>query len=63
MVNQARLVIDPCGHCQAAASYFTHDTLFGRVLLPFLMALDLMADDSLVNRTWPAVPENVGYVT
>lgn len=55
--------MDPLGHCQDAASFFPHDTLFGRVLLPFLMALDLLADDSVTNRTWPAVPEGVNNVT
>jgi len=61
--GQAKLVIDPLGHCQAGADYFTHDTLFGRVLLPFLMALDFMADNSVTNRSFPNPPEGVGNVT
>ena len=33
----AKLVVDPCGHCQGASSLFPHDTAFGRVILPILM--------------------------
>lgn len=61
--GQTKLVIDPLGHCQAGADYFTHDTLFGRVLLPVLMALDFMADNSITNKSFPNPPEGVGNVT
>ena len=57
------MVVDPCGHCQAAASQFPHDTAFGRVLLPILMAFDMMSNDSPTNKTWPPIPEGVGNVT
>ena len=59
----AKLVIDPCGHCQAAASLFPHDTLFGRVLLPILMSFDMMSNDNPANQTWPPVPEDVKNIT
>ena len=61
--NQAKLVIDPCGHCQAAASSFPQNAVLGRAALPLLMALDLLADDSVTNRTWPEVPEGAKNVT
>jgi len=61
--GQHKLVVDPCGHCQAAASQFPDDLLFGRVLLPILMAFDMMSNDSPTNKTWPPVPEGVGNVT
>ena len=61
--GQHRLVVDPCGHCQAAADQFPHDTAFGRVLLPILMAFDMMSNDDPQNKTWPPVPEGVANVT
>lgn len=68
-LGQSKLVVDPLGHCQAGASYFPRNTLFGRVLLPLFMALDLFEGLSAnhggapVNHTWPPVPESVGNVT
>ena len=59
----AKLVVDPCGHCQGAASLFPHDTAFGRVLLPILMAFDMMSNDNPTNKSWPPVPEGVNNVT
>ena len=61
--SQSRLVMDPLGHCQGGADYFPRNTILGRALLPVLMALDMMADDSVTNRTWPAPPEGVKNVT
>lgn len=61
--GQSKLVVDPCGHCQAAADLFPYDVAFGRVLLPLLLALDLFADDSATNRTWPAPSEGVKDLT
>jgi predicted acyl esterase len=61
--GQAKLVIDPCGHCQAAAAYFPENAVLGRAALPLLMALDLLADDSVTNRSWPAPAEGVKNVT
>lgn len=58
-----RMVVDPCGHCQAAASQFPHDTVFGRVLLPILMGFDMMSNDDPQNKTWPPVPEGVSNIT
>ena len=60
---QAKLVIDPCGHCQAAAEYFPSNAVLGRAALPLLMALELLADSSVTNRSWPAPAEGVGNVT
>ena len=60
---QAKLVVDPCGHCQDAAAAFPHDTVFGRVILPILMGLDLIRDDDPNNSSYPAPPEGVGNVT
>lgn len=60
---QAKLVVDPCGHCQDAAAAFPHDTVFGRVILPILMGLDLIRDDNPNNSTYPAPPEGVKNVT
>ncbi len=60
---QAKLVIDPCGHCQDAAEYFPSNAVLGRAALPLLMALELIADSSVTNRSWPAPPENVNNVT
>jgi len=59
----ARLVMDPCGHCQAAADLFPQDLVFGRVLLPILMAFDMMSNDDPQNKTWPPIPEGVKNVT
>jgi predicted acyl esterase len=61
--GQAKLVIDPCGHCQDAAEYFPENAVLGRAALPLLMALDLLADDSVTNRSWPAPAEGVLNVT
>ena len=61
--GEHRMVVDPCGHCQAASSQFPQDLAFGRVLLPILMAFDMMSNESPTNKTWPAVPEGVGNVT
>lgn len=58
-----RLVVDPCGHCQAAANLFPANTTFGRVLLPILMAFDMMSNDDPQNKTWPPVPEGVKNIT
>jgi predicted acyl esterase len=60
---QAKLVVDPCGHCQDAAAYFPSNAVLGRAALPLLMALELIADDSVTNRTWPAPAEGVQNVT
>ena len=60
---QAKLVVDPCGHCQDAAAAFPHDTIFGRVILPILMGLDLVRDDDPNNSAYPAPPEGVKNVT
>lgn len=46
--GHAKLVVDPLGHCQSAERFFTHNTTFGRILLPFLMAFSFMADDRWV---------------
>ena len=61
--GSAKLVVDPCGHCQAAASLFPDNLIFGRVLLPILMAFDMMSNSNMTNRTWPPVPEAVDDVT
>jgi predicted acyl esterase len=61
--GQSKLVVDPCGHCQAAADLFPHDLIFGRVLLPILMAFDMMSNESPTNKTWPPVPEGAKPVT
>lgn len=61
--GQAKLVVDPCGHCQDAADYFPENAVLGRAALPLLMALDLLADDSVTNRSWPAPAEGVKNVT
>lgn len=61
--GQAKIVVDTCGHCQDAAEYFPENAILGRAALPLLMALDLLADDSVTNRTWPAVAEGVKDVT
>jgi hypothetical protein len=56
------MVVDPCGHCQAASSQFPHDTAFGRVLLPILLAFDMMSSESPTNKSFPPVPEGVSNV-
>ena len=61
--GQAKLVIDPCGHCQDAAEYFPQNAILGRAALPLLMALELLADDSVTNRSWPLPAEGVKNVT
>ena len=61
--GEHKMVVDPCGHCQAASSQFPHDTAFGRVLLPILLAFDMMSNDSPTNKTFPPVPEGVMNVT
>ena len=63
MRGESKLVIDPCGHCQAAANLFPHDLIFGRVLLPILMAFDMMSNQNMSNTSWPPVPEAVNNVT
>ena len=50
--GEAKIVIDPCGHCQDAATLFPQNAILGRAALPILMALDLLADDSVTNRSW-----------
>jgi putative CocE/NonD family hydrolase len=46
----SRLTIDPCGHCQQAADYFTQDLVAGRTALAVMQAFELYGIRP-VNRT------------
>lgn len=50
------LVVDPCGHCQDAASYFPKHLVVGRALLPLLLGVRLF-------RETTKVPEGVKAIT
>eukprot|EP01065_Artemidia_motanka_P043125 TRINITY_DN592_c0_g1_i8.p1 TRINITY_DN592_c0_g1~~TRINITY_DN592_c0_g1_i8.p1 ORF type:complete len:573 (+),score=164.50 TRINITY_DN592_c0_g1_i8:64-1782(+) len=41
--GQSRIIVDPCGHCQAAAKSWTKDLIYGRAALPVLAGLDLFS--------------------
>ena len=51
------LVVDPCGHCQDAATTFTKDLIEGRVLLPILLGIYMFTGESA------GIPEGVQAVT
>ena len=64
MPGSARLFTDPLGHCQSASGQFKKDTAWGRVLLPVLMAVDLLRlEDDPNPAPYPAPPEDVLNVT
>jgi hypothetical protein len=52
------LVVDPLGHCQAAASNFHGDLIFGRVALPILLGIELF-----LGNLEPSPAEGVQAVT
>ena len=56
------LFMDPCGHCQAAASQFPQHDIAGRAVLPILLGVRLFASP-LNGPLVPSVPENVKRVT
>ena len=37
--GQSLLLIDPCGHCQQAAQYFSEDVIAGRTILGLMQGI------------------------
>lgn len=54
--STSRILIDPLGHCQNGAEYFTEDLIMGRTLLPVAQALELYG-------ARPVVRTNIKNVT
>ena len=48
-------MIDPLGHCQGGAKYFSRDLIEGRVLLPIFQSLDLFQNKTTTAEKADAV--------